>query len=118
MRRLAGRFLKRKGDDLFGDLGAERGNARGPRLVAQQTLIALLHEPLLPTPDAGFGFARPAHDLARADAIGAEQNDIGPPDVLLGGIAVVDQSQQPLAIRWRESEGDARAHAKDSHATR
>ena len=41
---------------------SERRNARGARLVAQQTLKALLHEAFPPAPDGGLGLAGPVHD--------------------------------------------------------
>src|SRR4051794_20786501 len=55
-----------------------------PRLVAQKAVIPLLHEALLPAPNAGLRFSRPAHDLIGANAIRAQQGDLSPPDVLVG----------------------------------
>ena len=46
-------------------------DARGARFVTQKTIDAFLHEALLPAPDAGLRFARPAHDLVRAHAVRA-----------------------------------------------
>jgi hypothetical protein len=57
-------------------------------------------EALLPAPDAGLGFARLALNRVRADAFGAQQNDLRPPHVLLRRVAVFrqprasDQDQQ------------------------
>ena len=45
-----------------------------------------------------------------------EQNDLGPPDVLLGGVAVADERLQAAAIGGRDVDGDSGAHAPDSHA--
>src|SRR5215213_6010849 len=48
----------------------------------------LLGEALLPAPDAGLRLARPAHDLDRADTVRRQQQDLGPPDMLLRAVAV------------------------------
>ena len=41
---------------------------------------AFLGEAFLPTPNAGLGLARAPHDLDRADAVTAQQNDPRTPD--------------------------------------
>jgi|GEM_PF-3987777 hypothetical protein len=41
-----------------------------------------------------------AHDLDSPDAIGTQQDDLGPPDVLLGRIAIPGQGHQALVIGW------------------
>ena len=69
--RLGGRVAQRQGDHPLGHLRAERRDARWPCLVAQQTVVALLGEALLPAPDAGLRLAGPAHDPIGADAISA-----------------------------------------------
>ena len=67
-RRVAGRG---QGDHPLGhDRGAQRRDARGPGLVAQQPVDARRHEPLLPAPDTGLRLAGAPHDLGRAEAIG------------------------------------------------
>src|SRR5271157_1075017 len=116
VRRLSGRVFQRQRDDPFGDFGAKRLDAGRPRLVAKQAAEAFLHETLLPAPDAGLRFAGPAHDLVRADAIGAEQDDFSAPGVLLSGVAVPDERFEPAAIRNRYCDGYSGAHAEDSHA--
>jgi hypothetical protein len=58
----------------------------------------------------------PAHDLVRAGAFGEKQNDLGPPVMLLRGIAVPDDRLEPLSIGSRNSDGNSPAHAADSHA--
>ena len=87
-----GRFSRRLGlaecNDALGDIRSQGWDARRPRLVAQQTIIAFLHEAFLPAPDTGFGLAGLAHDLVGADAVPAQQHDLGPPNVLVGGVAV------------------------------
>ena len=57
--RLGGRVAQRQGDHPLGHLRAERVDARWPCLVAQQTVVALLGEALLPAPDAGLRLAGP-----------------------------------------------------------
>lgn len=69
-----------------------RRNARGPRLVAQQPFKAFLSEALLPAPDAGLGLAGPPHDFDGANTVGAQQHDLGTPDMLLRTVAVADQA--------------------------
>ena len=59
------------------------------------------HEPLLPAPDAGLRLAGPAHDLVRADAVGGQQHDPRPPDMLLGRVPILDDGLKPLAIGRR-----------------
>ena len=112
----AGGSVSGQRDHPLRHLGPERRDARGPRLVAQETFAAFLGEALLPAPDAGLRLARPAHDRDRAEAVGAEQHDLGPPDVLLGRVAVADQRLQAAAVGGRDVEGDSGAHAPDSHA--
>jgi hypothetical protein len=38
--------------------------------------------------------------------------------VFLGGVAVIDESLQPLPVRGRECDRNAGAHAPDSHTPR
>ena len=116
VRRLVRRGLERQPHDLGDTLGCDRRLAGRPRLVAQQAVDARLHEPRLPTPDARFRRGNCSHDRVRADAIGAEKNDAGPPDVLLGRVAVGDDGFKPLAIGVVEGDGYTVAHAPNSHA--
>src|SRR6188472_4340208 len=51
----------------------------------------VLESGTMPAPHAGLRLARPAHDCDCAEAVGAEQHDLGPPDVLLGRVAFADQ---------------------------
>jgi len=97
---------------------AERRDARRTRLVTQQALHALLHEALLPAPDTGLGLAGLAHDRVGADAIGAQQHDSCPPDVLLRRIAVPRHGLKPLAVPAGDRDRNSGAHAPDSHANR
>lgn len=113
---LARRVRQRLRHHAYGHLGAERGNARWPRLVAQQSFEACRGEALLPAPHAGLGLAGLPHDLDGTGAVSAQQDDLGAPDVLLRRIAIFDDSHQSLAIGRRNGEGYSCTHAPDSHA--
>lgn len=116
VRGLAGRVGKRQRHDALGHFGTERCNARRPCLVAPRPLEAFLGEALLPAPHASLRLAGLPHDVDGADAVGAQQDDLGAPDVLLSCIAVLDERRQSLAIGWRNDEGNPCAHTPDSHA--
>jgi hypothetical protein len=115
--RLLGRIARGEGDDPVDDGLAERRHPRGARLVAQQALDTFSGEALLPAPHTGLRGARPAHDLDRADTFGGQEDDFGPPDMLLRGVAVGHDRLQSAAIGGIERDGDPRAHASESHAT-
>ena len=78
--------------------GPSGRDARWPCLVAQQTVVALLGEALLPAPDAGLRLAGPAHDPIGADAISAVQYDPCAPNMLLGDVAVPDERLQTTTV--------------------
>ncbi len=111
VRRLGGRIGQGCRHHALNDLQAERRYARRPRLVPQEAVDALGHEPLLPAPDTGLGFARPTHDLDGPGAIGCRQNDPGPPNMFLGAVPVRDDRFQPDPLRGADLDGDAFAHA-------
>ena len=94
--------------------GAQGRDARRPRFVTQKAIDAFFHEPLLPAPDAGLRFARPAHDLVRSDAVRAQKDDGRPPHMFLGGAAVLDHSFKTKAVGGADCEGDSGAHAPES----
>lgn len=71
-----------------------------PAAVAQETFDAFCGEALLPAAYACLRFTGLAHDLDSPDAIGTQQDDLGPPDVLLGRIAIPGQGHQALVIGW------------------
>ena len=82
---------------------AERRHPRGTGLVAQQPIDPFLGEAFLPAPDAGLGLARPTHDLDGAEAARRKQDDLGPPGMLLRGVAVADDRLQAAAIDGAQS---------------
>lgn len=98
VRRLARRVLQGQCHHALGDFRSEWGNARGARLVAQQSLEAFRGEALLPLPHAGLGLTRLPHDLDGAHAVAAQQNDLGAPNVLLRRIAISDRCAQTLTV--------------------
>jgi hypothetical protein len=67
-------------------------------------------------PDASLGLATPAHDLVRAEPVGRQEDDFGPPNVLLRSIAVPDESFELMAIDRRDKDRFSCAHRTDSHA--
>jgi hypothetical protein len=96
--------------------GSSFGMREGRVLVAQKSVHAFSGETVLPAPDAGLGLARLAHDRVRSGALGAQQYDLCPPDMFLRRVAVFDQSAEPIKLGGRDGNGNARAHAADSHA--
>ena len=116
VRGLAGRVGKRQGYDALSHFRAERRNARGSRLVTQQTFDAFRGEAFLPAPYARLGLAGLSHDVDGADAVSAQQDNLGTPDVLLTRVAILDERYQSLTIGRRNAEGNPCAHDPDSHA--
>ena len=57
-------------------------------------------------------FARSAHDLGRAAAIGGCEDDIGAPDMLLGRAAIRDDRFKPTAIVTRDLDDNPCSHAE------
>jgi len=85
-------------DDALGHLGPERRDARGPHLVAKQTVHALFGKSMLPAPDAGLRLASPLNDVVDSDPRGGEQKDSGLPGELPGGAVIVNQPLQAAMI--------------------
>jgi hypothetical protein len=102
--------LHGQGDDALGERSGELGDARGPRLIVQKSVHPFGDEALLPAPDAGLRLAGLSHDRVRPDPLGAEQHDLRPPHVLLRGVAVLDQSSEPIDIGGRDGKGNAGSH--------
>ena len=104
MGRLVGRRLLRQPDDLSYALRRDRHLARRAGLVAQQTIDAFVHEPLLPAPHAGLGLAGFSHDGRGSTAVPAQKNNPRSPDVLLRTHGISDDRPQSLAIAGRQGE--------------
>src|SRR6185369_17036680 len=86
-------------DHFVDHLLAEWLDPRGAGLVAQQAVDAPLSEAFLPAPDAGLGLACPTHDLDAAEAVGREEHDGRPPNLLLRRVTVTDDRLKPLRSR-------------------
>jgi hypothetical protein len=69
------RFVRRLGVGQS-DSPRDDPNARRPRLVASQAVDPFRHEPLLPAPDAGRGFAGLAHHRVGSRTGGGEKHDL------------------------------------------
>src|SRR5690606_29203357 len=82
----------------------------GVRASGNPGAVHFLHEPLLPAPDARLGCGRPAHDLAGADPGDAQKHDLGTPDVLLRGVAILADPLETFAVRGREVDNYTTAH--------
>ena len=112
MGRLAGRLLMRPGGYPCDNLRGQSRDARRAGLVAQQAFHPFLHEPLLPAPHACLRRARPAHDLAGADPVGAQKHDLGAPDVLLRGVAILADPLETLLVRGTQVDDYTTAHPR------
>ena len=101
MGRLGGRIGLGEHHDTLSDIRPKWRDARGSRLIAQQAVVTSLHEAFLPAPHTGFRLAGLAHDLIGADAVRAQQDNLGPPDMLMRRITI--------PCEQRQSGGDQRA---------
>jgi len=115
--RLDGRIGAGERDHTLGYIRAEWWNTRGSRLIAQEAVITGLHEAFLPAPHAGLRLSSPPHDLVGANAVRAQQNDLGAPEMLMRGVAIPRERRQTAAVTGLESDGNSGSHAPDSHAT-
>ncbi len=112
MGRLVGRRLLRQPDDLSYAVGRNRCLTGRPGLIPQQTIDALVHEALLPAPNAGLGLAGLGHDSRGSTALAAQKNNPRSPDVLLRTHRISDDRPQSLTIAGRQGEGNTFAHAR------
>src|SRR5208283_2776309 len=103
MRRLTRSRGLRRGHHTGRDLGSERWNARRAGLIAQQTGHALGQETLLPPPDGCLARAGAAGEFHRAAALGGQQYDLRPPDMLLRAVAVHHDGAEGLAVGFGEA---------------
>ena len=86
-------------EDLLDDSGWERRLARRARLVAQQPINTLGHEPCLPDPHHRLRLARSPHDLGSAAAVGGGEDDLSTPHMLLWCAAIRDDRLKSTTIR-------------------
>ena len=109
---LARRRAERALDQLRDHELWDRRFARLARFVVQQPIDPGFHEAALPAPHAGLGNPGPAHDLRRAAAFGCGEDDLRPPDMLLGAVAVEYDRLQPLAISRPKPNFDILSHPR------
>ena len=95
-----------------------RGGMRdGGVLCVQQTGITSLHEAFLPAPHTGLRLTGLAYDLVGADAVRAQQDDLGTPDMLMRRVAIPRERGQTAAISGLESDENSGSHPPDSHVS-
>src|SRR5580704_4299732 len=111
MRRLMRRGLVGQGNNTIDGRGRQGRDARGPGLVASEPLDPLMHEALLPAPDHGSALADSAGDGSGAGAVGPQNNDPRPPNVLLRAVAIPDDRLQASSIRRSDRDDYSLAHA-------
>ena len=56
------------------------------------------------------------NDRVRTGPLGAEQNDLRSPDVLLRRVSVFDHTAKPIKLGGRDGKRNAISHAANSHA--
>ena len=116
--RLMRRFPVGHCDHPVDRLGRQGRDARGPRLVAGEPRDPLPHEALLPTPHTGLVLAGLALDPARPNAVGRQQNDPYPPNVLLRAIAIRHDRRKTSTGGSINSDRNSLAHPPHSHTSR
>ena len=115
--RLGGRISLGERHNTLGDIRPEWWDARGSCLITQKTVVTRLHEAFLPAPHTGLRLAGPAHNLIGADTVCAQQDDLGPPDMLMRCVAIPYDRAQTAAINRLEKNRNSGSHAPDLHAT-
>ena len=113
--RLAGRVAGRQLDHPRDHRLVQGRLPRWPRLVAQQTIDAGLHEPLLPAPDHRFALAGLPHDRSRTQPVGGKKHDPRPPHVFLRAVPIGDDRGQSHTILSTNVNDDPLAHPANSH---
>jgi hypothetical protein len=108
--RLAGRLAQGQLDHPLDHRRGQRRLAWRPALVAQQPVDARGHEPRLPAPYRRLGTADLAHDRKRAHAVGAQQHDSRPLNMLLAAVAIRHDRLEPSTIIGGNLDLDALAH--------
>jgi len=76
----------------------------------------LVHEPLLPAPQAGLALAGAPYDLVGAQTSGGQQHDPRSPHVLLRAVSGRHDPLKPSTIGGIHIDDDPYAHPADSHA--
>ena len=108
--RLFGRRLLDNGELL---LSRQRRDARGPRLVAQQTRHTSIDVALLPAPHARLRLTRAPHDGVGPEPIRGGQHDTSAPAPLVRAVAIGNDRLQLGPIRRPEIKADVVASHLD-----
>ena len=108
--RLTGRRRAGQAQHLVDGLGRQRRNTGWPRLLAQQPCHPLGHESLLPAPDRRLGNASLPGDRHCADPVAAQEDNPGPPDVLLRAARRRDDRFEASTIPSADFDLDIRSH--------
>ena len=74
------------------------------------TFDGVRHEPRLPSPYHGLRFARSAHNLGGAEAIGCGKDDVGAPHMLLRCAAIRNDRLKTAPIRARDVNDNSCSH--------
>ena len=104
-----------QGCHALDNLGCQRRDSRGPRLVAPQPGNARGAKPLLPAPDHGFGLSGSPHDFGGAVAVRCQQDDLCPPDMLLRTVSVGYNRFQLDSLGSAQFDLGSCVHSRDSH---
>ena len=86
-------------------LSAGVGAVPGGRVLSRRS-------PSMPSPDAGLGLDRLGHTRGCAKPVAAQKNDLRPPDMLLGAVAIRDDRFQSLTVAGRDAEADTCSHVR------
>ena len=111
MGRLAGWLAEGQVDPPLDHRLGQRRLAWRPALVPQQPVHALGREPFLPPPHRHLGAAHLAHDRKRAQAVGDQQHDPRPVDMLSAAVPIRHDRLEPSTIVGGNLELDPCAHA-------
>lgn len=115
VRALAGRLSDDPGADALRDRGIGFGDARGLRLVSQETAHAFDGEALPPAPNKLLDLPV-SHVIAFAPTFSAFSNTICVSPVLLRRVAALDDRAKPIPLGGGEEKGYASSRAEDPHA--
>ena len=111
MRGVAQRLGAGQVDNLGDDPGRKRSAAGLARLVAQQTIDALLGVSRLPPPDRRSADARAPRHFLHRQAVGRTKEDVRPLHMFERAIAIRRDGQQTLTIFGGRKDTDGLSHA-------
>src|SRR5580704_10001268 len=85
-------------------------------MILPTGIYALVHEPLLPAPQARLALAGSAHDLVGADPFAGQQHDARSPHMLLRAVPVRGDRFKTSTIGDIHIDGNPCTHPAGSHA--